>query len=90
MALDFNWLADAVNESDWWKLKGAFLQPLSEHGKAICIPPQHLEVVAAPATEQKKMSRKWVLAKLIAHQSVQSIEATAHIGGASMHENAHS
>src|SRR5271165_6650737 len=55
------------------------LQPLGIQAHPIAIPPQHLDQIAAPATEDKHVSRERTLLQLRLHQPTQPVEAASQI-----------
>ena len=42
--------------------------------------PEHLDQIAAPATEDKEMARVWITPEGLLHEQRQTVEALAHIG----------
>ena len=62
--------------------EAAFLQPLGEQTEALAVPPQHLQQIAATATEHEQMAAERVLRHSLLHHSSEPVEALAHVGTA--------
>src|SRR5664279_3242579 len=63
------------NESSWVFCRGI--------AKAVAVPPQKLNDVTSASTENKHVSREWLLFKYGLHLCTEPVETTAHIGHAS-------
>src|SRR5258708_7146765 len=61
--------------------EAAFLQPLRAHPQSAAIPHQGFQTRACAIRKQEQMPTQRVLPQLIAHGSVQSVEALAHVHG---------
>ncbi|MGH3238611.1 MAG: hypothetical protein ACRDOH_36215 [Streptosporangiaceae bacterium] len=72
-------LVRSIDEADFREAKGTDLKPLSEDGKAIDIPPQNFDEVAASTVEEKNRVREGVLFEMAPHQTIQTIERFPHI-----------
>lgn len=62
--------------------EAALLQALGEEAKALAIPPQQLDNVAAPTTKDEHVPRERILKQRQLGNACQAVEAFAHVGHA--------
>src|SRR5207302_8423133 len=68
----------------------ALLEPLGKHTQSLSVPPQELDAIAAPSTEDKHVAAECILVQLGLRQRRQAIKALPHIGGARRQPHARS
>jgi hypothetical protein len=73
-ALDLDRQIFTIDKTDARKTESANLQALGEDGKAVNVPPEYLDEVAALTAEEKQGAGEWVLFELRTHQAEQAVE----------------
>ena len=80
-SLNLNRSVFTIDEADVRKLESANFQALRKDCKAVAVPPEHLNEVAALASKEKQCAGKGILSDQRLNKRKQSIEAAPHIDG---------